>query len=321
MKQLLFICFLAFLLAVSTLSHAQNQNFISSALPSVVKISATPRAGSYATEVINGIRAPVSTGSGFVISSRGFIITNYHVIKDAKEVWVTFYDGQMVRTRIVGTNVDFDLAILQPANTGRSFQALNWGDSSRLRAGDQIFIIGNPLGLEFSVSQGIVSHPRRSGVSPFYTAIQTDAALNQGNSGGPIFNARGEVVGVAMGIATTSNGSMGLGFAIPANVAKTVADQLIRGMAFQRRIFGADVEQFWEVTQDSITPCGIRIKSVIANGLAQRNGVQAGDVIIAVNNEAVRNLGELLAKISSIVGDFELQLLRNGQTVNVNIVG
>jgi serine protease Do len=291
---------------------AQTQNKIDTMLPGVVKVISNLRPTNFIQEYTTGTRGQWSTGSGFVTSAEGHIVTNHHVIKNATEVWVTFYDQRMVRVKVVGFDEAIDLAVLVPIEPIGNVRVLNWGSSSQLKAGDDIFVIGNPLGLEFSVSQGIVSHPKREFINPFYAAIQTDASINQGNSGGPVFNIRGEVIGVAVSIASQSGGSQGLGFAIPSDIARVVVDVLKTGSPFQRRIIGIEVEQNWNITPNTVTPNGIRIKNVIANSFAARSGIQRNDIIVSFNNVPVNSIADLIIKLTASTGELRIGIIRNG---------
>jgi len=304
------------ILTVSTTvsSLAQNQSRIAEILPGVVKITTNMRPTNFVQEYTNRTRGVQwGTGSGFIISREGHIVTNHHVVKDAYEIWITFYNRQMVRAKTVASDAVFDLAVLQPVESVAIPKVLEWGRSSQVRAGDHIFAIGNPLGLEFSVSEGIVSHPSREMVSPFYTVIQTDASINQGNSGGPILNFNGQVIGVAVSIASQSGGSIGLGFAIPSDIAKTVVDTLITGKPYQRRVIGVEVEQNWQITHNTINSAGVRIKSVTAGSFAERAGIRQNDLIVEINDVPVNSVSELIIKLSGLTGELRIGIIRNGQ--------
>ncbi len=302
------------ILIISPPLLAKNQNHISDMLPGVVKITANMRPTNFIHEYTSRARGiQWKTGSGFIVSREGFIVTNYHVIQDAHEIWVTFYDQKMVRVRVVGFDYEFDLAVLQPVEAVAMPKVLEWGSSSQIRAGDTIFVIGNPLGLEFSISEGIVSHPAREYINPLYAAIQTDASINQGNSGGPVLNVKGQVIGVAVSIASQTGGNVGLGFAIPADIAKTVVDVLSQGKPFQRRIIGLEVEQNWQISNNVLVPWGVRIKSVIAGSFAARAGIQQNDIILELNGETVRSVAGLIINLISSTGELKITVIRGGQ--------
>jgi putative serine protease PepD len=279
-------------------------------------------------------------GSGVILSDDGYILTNNHVAVTAqgKTVDVTFDDGTTVKASLVGTDPKTDLAVFKASSLPKKLTPAKFGDSGALRVGDTVLAIGSPLGLQGSVSEGIVSALNRTidesadaqpqdpfsqstqNSSPATTiagAIQTDAAINPGNSGGALVNMNGEVVGINTAIATSSNGSdgnIGVGFAIPANRAKEVADDLIKGVAVSHPYLGIGV-----VTADGNG--GALVKSVEAGSPAAKAGVQVGDIVTGFNGTAVHTSEDLVndvqaGKASTSVA---LSVTRNGSNTTISV--
>jgi len=248
-----------------------------------------------------GPRTENSLGSGFVIDSDGIIITNDHVIKGADEIDVTFPDGTTLVAEVVGHDAATDLAVLrvQPENP---LPAVPLGDSDTALSGDWVLAIGNPFGLGGSLSVGIISARNRDIQSGRYDDfIQTDAAINRGNSGGPLFNMDGEVIGVNSAILSPSGGSVGIGFAIPSNLVRQVADQLLKYGHTRRGWLGVSVRSITrEVAQtfglDKAT--GALVVSVTSGGPAQKAGLEVGDLITRFDDDVIadsRNLTRIAA--------------------------
>lgn len=173
---------------------------------------------------------PTSLGSGFIIDTdKGYIVTNNHVIKDAQEIRVTLHDNSIVNATVIGKDDKTDIALLQADLKAHAIKAAPFGNSDALRVGDWVMAIGNPFGLGGTVTAGIVSARKRDiNAGPYDDFIQTDASINRGNSGGPMFNLKGEVIGINTAIFSPSGGSVGIGFAIPSSMARTVIDQLVK---------------------------------------------------------------------------------------------
>jgi serine protease Do len=293
-------------------------------LPSVVNITSFVAATAAATA--NAANAPAiqepghpktEQGSGFVIDPSGVILTNYHVIDHVYDVHVTFSDGARVPARILATAPSADLALVK-VETDHPLTAVRWADSDKVQIGDPVFAIGNPLGIGLSVSAGIVSALNRDIMdSPYDDFIQTDAAINHGNSGGPMFNRNGEVIGVDTAIISPTHGSVGLGFAIPANDAKFIADRLLhdgqlRGAYFGFKIGAVTPEMAIALGMSRAT--GSIIASVHEGGPAAMAGLKVGDVIVRFDNQApsdARALARALAK-STIGQPVPVTVLRAG---------
>ena len=239
-------------------------------------------------------RAVRGLGSGVIVSADGYILTNHHVIDGAEEITVEMTDERSFSARLIGSDPPSDLAVLKIDQN--NLPVLNMGDSDRSRVGDMVLAIGNPLGLEQTVTAGIISAKGRStGLSDgsFEDFIQTDAPINQGNSGGALISAAsGELIGINSQILSPTGGNIGIGFAIPVNMAKTVMDQLIRSGTVRRGSLGVVIQP---LTPEAISRLGLQnargalVNSVVQGGPADRAGVRAGDVITAVNGTAVQD--------------------------------
>jgi len=255
-------------------------------------------------------------GTGFVYDTKGHIITNQHVVDGASKVRVKFSDGSTYTATVVGTDVSTDLAVLHVNAPASKLTPLTLGDSSALSVGDGVVAIGNPFGLDSTVTSGIVSALDREISAPDGTpiegAIQTDAAINHGNSGGPLFNLAGNVIGVTSQIQSDSGGNDGVGFAIPSNTVKTVVDQLIAGKTVQHALLG--------VTVGSATN-GATVSSVESGSAAADAGVQNGDVITAVDGTGISSPQSLRAIIAAHKpGDtIALTVRRSGSTKTLSV--
>jgi len=267
-----------------------------------------------------------SAGSGVIVDARrGYIITNAHVVENAREITVTLFDEREFPAKLVGSDPRTDIAVVQIEAPGLT--QISLGDSDRLEPGDYVAAIGNPFGLQHSVSYGIVSALGRSGMNPdgFESLIQTDASINPGNSGGALVNLRGELVGINNMILSGSGGNIGIGFAIPVNMAQSVMDQLIRFGSVKRGQIGvtlapvtADIAQALGLA----APSGALVTQVARESAAARAGLRAGDVVTGVNGKTVRSVAEFRNAIGLLrVGDrAEIALLREGKPVKVSAV-
>ncbi len=249
-----------------------------------------------------GPRRVNSLGSGFVIDAEGLIVTNNHVIADADEITAVFNDGSKLKAEIIGKDSKTDLALLR-VKPDKPLKAVKFGNSDRLRLGEWVIAIGNPFSLGGSVTAGIVSARNRDiNSGPYDNYIQTDAAINRGNSGGPLFNLQGEVVGVNTAIISPSGGSIGIGFAVPANTAMAVLDQLREFKEVRRGWLGVRIQQ---VTDDIAESLGIKpvrgalVAGVDDKGPAKPAGIEPGDVIIKFDGRDIKEMRDL----PKIVGD------------------
>ena len=264
-----------------------------------------------------------SAGSGVIVDARnGYIITNYHVIENANEITVTLLDNRSFSAKVLGSDEGADIALLQAKQPNLVAMAL--GDSSRLEVGDYVVAIGNPFGLQHTVTAGIVSALGRTGINPegYEDFIQTDASINPGNSGGALVNLRGELVGINSAILSGSGGNIGIGFAIPVNMAKGVMDQLIKYGQVKRGVLGVSI---YDVTPDVAKEFGLAdasgalVSAVTQGSAAERAGVKTGDIIVSINGSAMKNARELRNAIGMLrIGDqVEIGLLRDGKTHQV----
>jgi Do/DeqQ family serine protease len=267
----------------------------------------------------------VSLGSGVIVSSGGYILTNEHVVEAADEIQVALPDGKTLLAKIVGTDPDTDLAVLHVDATGLT--AITFGSSDGLRVGDVVLAIGNPFGVGQTVTSGIVSALGRSGlhINTFENFIQTDAAINPGNSGGALIDAHGDLVGINTAIYSRSGGSMGIGFAIPASTAQMVMEQIIRTGSVTRGWIGVEAQ---EITPELALALktgatrGALIAGVLKRGPADRAGVKPGDVLLAVNAKPVLNPEGMLNLVAALApgSKARLKLSRGGSDLEVAVV-
>ena len=269
--------------------------------PGMEPASAHPERADTNTLIVPPPRAEQALGTGFLISPRGYIVTNHHVIAGASEIRVTMHDGRIYPAKLVGADPKADLAVLK-INTGQTLPFLKFGDSGKLVDGDWVMAIGNPFGLSFSVSAGIVSALHRDiGSGPFDNYIQTDAAINRGNSGGPLLNQKGEVIGIDTAIYSPAGGSVGIGFAIPSSMIQPVATALRAHGKMTRGWAGLRVEHLtrqmeaaWNLDPAKDTgngPAKGPVKGIVVAGIAA-NGPSAerlhpGDVIMRINGREI----------------------------------
>ena len=264
-------------------------------------------------------------GSGFVVSEDGYIVTNNHVVSNADEIFVKFSDGREYRTKLIGTSPEVDIAVLK-IEANEKFKPLEFSDSDKIEIGQWSIAFGNPMGLNDSMTVGVISASGRSslGIEEIENFIQTDAAINQGNSGGPLIDINGKVIGVNTAILSTSGGSVGLGFAIPSNLASVVKDSIIATGKFEKPYIGVylnnlDSEKIKALNIKSTN--GVLIAKVVADGPAARAGIQANDVIVAVNGRAVNSAGACRGELAAKKGgeSVELSVIRNSQTVKIRV--
>jgi Do/DeqQ family serine protease len=267
-----------------------------------------------------------SAGSGVIFDARaGYIVTNAHVVENASEITVTLQDGRDVKAEILGSDTPSDVAVLKVKSDGLTQIPL--GDSAKVEVGDFVVAIGNPFGLQHTVTSGIISGLSRSGINPdgYEDFIQTDASINPGNSGGALVNLRGELIGINTAILSRSGGNIGIGFAIPVNMARSVMDQLIRYGSVKRGQLGVSM---YTVTPDIAHSLGLPsvvgalVSQVVDGSPADRAGIRTGDVITAVNGQPVKSNSELRNTIGLLrVGDkVDIGLLRDGKPLRVTAV-
>ncbi len=235
-------------------------------------------------------------GSGVIVSADGLILTNSHVVKDFDEVKVTLADKRSFKAKVIGADRESDIAVVKIEATG--LPVAKFGDSSKLRVGEIILAVGNPFGFNRTVTSGIVSATGRSnvGIIGYEDFIQTDAAINPGNSGGPLVNINGEVVGINTAIATVTGGYQGIGFAIPANSARSIMDDLVKNGKVRRGLLGINIQDLDESLAKSFGATrtnGALVAQVIAESPAEKSGIKSGDIILKYNGEQVTDAAHL----------------------------
>jgi Do/DeqQ family serine protease len=267
-----------------------------------------------------------SAGSGVIFDARnGYIVTNAHVVENANEITVTLQDGRDLKAEVIGSDAPSDVAVLKVKPEGLS--QITLGDSAKAEVGDFVVAIGNPFGLQHTVTSGIVSGLSRSGINPdgYEDFIQTDASINPGNSGGALVNLRGELIGINTAILSRSGGNIGIGFAIPVNMAHSVMEQLIKYGSVKRGQLGVSM---YTVTPDIAHSLGLPnavgalVSQVVEGSPAERAGIRTGDVITAVNGQPVKSNSELRNTIGLLrVGDkVDIGLVRDGKPLRVTAV-
>ena len=271
-------------------------------------------------------------GSGVVISDKGYIATNNHVISGAQQIQVTLASGAVYSAKVVGTDTTTDLAVIKLDNPPSDLKVAEFADSDNLAVGEAVMAIGNPLGYDDTATTGIVSALNRpvtvtddDNNAIVTNAVQIDAAINPGNSGGPTFNAAGQVIGINSSIASTASssgtaGSIGIGFAIPSNLVKRVANEIIDNGSVKHVALGITIKSS-SVEADGVTRGGAQVQAVTDGGPASKAGVKAGDSIVAFNGKAVNNNYSLLGYVrASAMGDkVKLTVVRGGNTMDLEV--
>ncbi len=256
-----------------------------------------------------------ATGSGFIIDSSGYIVTNHHVVDGANGITVTLYDQRELTAEVIGTDELSDLALIKV--DAENLPIVKLGDSSQLKVGEWVLAMGSPFGLQYSVAAGIISYMGRAlptGGVNYVSYIQTDVAINPGHSGGPLFNLAGEVIGINSQIFTNSGGSIGLSFAIPVDVARNVVGQLRGTGSVNRGWVGVgydDVSQALAEAFNLDTPHGALVNRVIEGGPAETAGIEVGDIVVSFGGKLIRTGPDL---------PYYVGLLLPGQAVDVEIV-
>lgn len=278
---------------------------------------------------LDGLDGPAqpenSLGSGVIVSEQGLILTNNHVVALADEIEVALADGRKLSAKVVGTDPDTDLAVIKI--DADNLPAITFASSDKLSVGDVVLAIGNPFGVGQAVTQGIVSALGRShlGINTFENFIQTDASINPGNSGGALIDTEGNLVGVNSAIYSRSGGSMGIGFAIPATLARQVMEQIVTQGNVTRGWVGIEAQDITPELAESfklnITE-GALIAGVLSNSPADKAGLRAGDILLAINDKPVLDSGSMLNIIAGLVPNQKaiLKIARAEKTLNIPVL-
>ncbi|WP_439634485.1 Do family serine endopeptidase [Glycocaulis sp.] len=342
MRAVLAVIAAAFLLAVPQALAQPREGFGDLAdqlSPAVVNISAAQRMRSQANlptfppgsplERFNDLlgdnpRVANSLGSGFIIDARGLVVTNNHVIEEADEVEVVFTDGRTLPADIVGVDPATDLAVLRIRGGGENFPFVRFGDSDAARVGDWVIAIGNPFGLGGSLTAGVISARGREIGGRYDDYLQTDVAINRGNSGGPLFNMNGQVVGVNTAIFSPTGASVGISFSIPSNIAAPIVRQLAEFGETRRGWLGVNVQAVTADTAEALglaSPRGAIVSRVDPDGPAYAAGIERGDLILAFNGEVVpddRRLPRMVAD-TAIGSRVSVDVLRRGEPLTLEV--
>ncbi len=263
------------------------------------------------------------TGSGFIISADGLILTNHHVVDGADEITVRLTDNREFKGKVLGSDAKTDIAVVKIEAS--NLPVLKMGDSDELKVGEWVAAIGSPFGLDNTVTAGIVSAKSRKLPSDQYVPfIQTDVAVNPGNSGGPLFNMKGEVVGINSQIFSTSGGFMGLSFAIPSNLAMQIKDQLVKNGKVTRGRIGVVIQSVTQDLAESFgmkTPKGAIVSQIDKDGPAAKSDLRVGDVIVAVNGKSIDDSVDMPVMIGSMApgSTAKLEVIRDGKTKTIEV--
>jgi serine protease DegQ len=265
-----------------------------------------------------------SLGSGVVVSARGYILTNHHVVEAADEIEVALAYGKKSNARLVGSDPETDLAVLQVSNA--ALPSITFGDADSVRVGDVVLAIGNPFGVGQTVTMGIVSALGRNqlGINTFENFIQTDAAINPGNSGGALVDTSGNLIGINTAIYSRSGGSLGIGFAIPASSAKLVMEQIVASGSVTRGWIGVEAQEITPElasTFEANRPGGVLIAGVLRGGPADKAGFRPGDVLMAIDGKPVKDPNSMLNLVAALVpgNTAAVRLRRNDKDVELKV--
>lgn len=253
-------------------------------------------------------------GSGVIVSQKGYVLTNHHVVQGADQIEVALADGRRAKASVVGTDPETDLAVLKI--TLPKLPVIAFGRPSEARVGDTVLAIGNPFGVGQTVTQGIISALGRTrlGINTYENFIQTDAAINPGNSGGALVDTQGNLLGINTAIYTRSGGNQGIGFAIPSDTARQVMEALVTRGRVSRGYIGVE-------PRDAPEGDGSLIAGVLKDGPADRGGIRPGDVVVAVDGKTIRNMTELMQTVAQTApgSDVRFKVRRDGKTTDVSV--
>ena len=267
-----------------------------------------------------------SLGSGVIVSPEGIILTNYHVISDADEIDVALADGRKVKAKIIGGDPETDIAVLK-IDAKQLPMPITLGKVESVHVGDVVLAIGNPFGVGQTVTSGIISALGRDhvGINTFENFIQTDAAINPGNSGGALVDTRGHLIGINTAIYSNNGGSMGIGFAIPINLAKQVMESILSNGSVTRGWIGVEPQNLSKELSESLrlppNTVGVLLSGVLEGGPAAKGGVKPGDVLISVNGDSTKDVRQLLNQIAQIGPGNEatLKILRKDKALELKV--
>ena len=310
------------------------------ALPSVVNVSTTTVVTRATTPFENDPffddffggrrgreRYGQSLGSGVIVSAKGYILTNSHVVANAKDIKISLSDGRDLSATLVGTDPKSDLAVLKLKTPVAGLKPIPFGDSDKLRLGDVVLAIGNPFGVGQAVTMGIVSAKGRAnmGIVDYEDFIQTDAAINPGNSGGALINLRGELVGINTAILSRTGGYQGIGFAIPTGMARPIMDSLISKGKVIRGWLGVSIQDVTKELSDTLglnLDRGVLIAGVVSGGPAAKAGLRRGDVVVRINNRACDKASHLRNAIAAggVGKPVQMEIVRGGQKQTLSVV-
>ena len=280
------------------------------------ELKGTPFEKTFRDRLKNRKEQMIGAGSGFILDPSGIIVTNNHVVGNADKILVSLTDGTELSAHLLGTDELTDIAVIK-VDAGHALPAVGWGDSRAVQVGDWIMAAGNPFGLGGSVTAGIVSARGRDiGAGPFDDFFQLDAPINPGNSGGPTFNMSGQVIALNTAIVSPTGGSVGIGFAIPAEIAERIVDELLSKGRVDRGWLGVEVDT------TSKRKSGAAIASVDHGGPAAKAGLKPGDVVTSINGDRVDGPRELIREVSAVnPGNMaRLRVKRSNQTLDVSVV-
>ncbi len=265
-------------------------------------------------------------GSGFVVNDDGYVLTNNHVVEGAQSLQVQLMDEQIFDAEVVGADKETDLAVIKLKDAPDNLHPLSFGSSEKLQIGEWVVAVGSPFGLRESITSGIVSAKGRqnTGITAYGRFLQTDAAINPGNSGGPLMNLDGEVVGINTAIVSQTGGYQGVGFAIPADLAKTIMNELIKNGKITRGWLGVSIQ---DISPDIAKALGLQnregalVSDVLGGGPAEKAGIERGDVIVKINGEEVNDANDLMNRVALIPPgtSAHVTVLRDGKRVRLEV--
>ncbi|MDO8351399.1 MAG: Do family serine endopeptidase [Gallionella sp.] len=266
-----------------------------------------------------------SLGSGVIFSADGFILTNHHVVEAADQIEVALADGRKARAHVIGSDPETDLAVIKVDLPG-SLPAITFGHPESAHVGDMVLAIGNPFGVGQTVTMGIISALKRDhlGLNTFENFIQTDAAINPGNSGGALVDINGNLIGINSAIYSPNGGSLGIGFAIPATVAKKTMEQIIQHGSVTRGWIGAGIQELTPELAASFklgSADGVLITEIIRNSPAEQAGMKTGDILISIDGKAINNWSVMLETVANLPPgkSATIKLLRNGAEISLPV--